>query len=83
MTYWKYELDVADLWHDWHGKLTFEQFRDAFVARIGASRWFNEHDVWLTEIYDSLQHAADLRDFDNALDEFYDYADHYRIWVNR
>lgn len=79
--YHRFEIDFSDLWWTWRESLTFEQFRDAIVARIGAAPWYNEQDKWLSTIYYVIQTSKDLKGLDAAMNDFYDYCDEYKIWV--
>ena len=74
-----YELDLADLWYD--EDLTFEQKRDAIVARIGAATWYNESDFELDWIYQSLQISKNVPQFSLSWNPFMAYARKHNIRV--
>lgn len=78
---WERRLDVAGVFHD--GALTFEQRRDAVVARIRASGWLDGRDMFdgLVLAVEGLEGADDVDEFDGWWDEIYDYADYDRVWI--
>lgn len=78
MKQWKYTLRLGDLFHN--DALTFEEKRDRMVARMKAQPWWNKFDdeTWLGH---DLATAADVDEWDEYWDLFYDWADTERIWV--
>lgn len=79
MAHWEYKLRLKDIWHD--EDMPFEEKRDEIVRRINASRFWTEDDYHLTCAVDGLESAVDLDDFDDAWNDFYDWADDVRVWV--
>lgn len=77
---WDNKLRLGDVFHS--EVLTFEQRRDAIVARIRKARWYDEDDMTLTEIVENLSCAEDTDEFDGWWSEFYDWCDAgKRVWV--
>lgn len=76
---WNYKLQLGDLFHN--DDMRFEQRRDAIVARIKASRFYDADDLVLDDILYELAGAQEPDDFDGPWSWFYDYADMHRIWV--
>jgi hypothetical protein len=66
-------------------QMTFEQSRDAIVARLRKSPWITERDQSgfdeLGDIVDNLADAEDTKEFDGWWGELYDYADRDRVWI--
>ncbi len=78
---WDRRINVADIWRN--EALTFEQRRDAIVARLRTSAWLagrNASDP-LVEAVDGLAAADDVDEFDGWWDEVYDHADYDRVWI--
>jgi hypothetical protein len=80
---WDRKIQLADVFHD--EGLTFEQRRDAIVARLRQSPWIADRDRdgfdRLGEIVENLADAPDTREFDDWWDELYDHADVDRVWI--
>jgi hypothetical protein len=80
---WDETVDVSDVWRD--DALSFERRRDAIVAKLKASHWYqrdgaDEGDE-LNEVVWSLAEADDADCFDHHWDELYDLADYACIWI--
>lgn len=80
---WDRRINVSDVWRD--ENLTFEQRRDAIVARLNASPWIKNRDQsgfdQLGDIVYNLSTADDVEEFDGWWDELYDHADYDRVWI--
>jgi hypothetical protein len=77
---WDHELRLGDVFHN--EEMTFEDRRDAIVARIRKARWYDEDDIALWEAVDGLANAEDTDEFDAWWDAFYDWCDAgKRVWV--
>lgn len=81
---WSNEIDLSGVFHN--AEVTFEQRRDAIVARLKASRWYRESDPEIGGsvaeiIRDHLAYAEDTDEFDAWWDELYDHADYDRVWL--
>lgn len=82
MAKWNYKLKLKDIFHD--ETLTFEQRRDEIVKRIRSAPFFHADDpiCELSDyILDNLSIAATPNDFDYEWDEFYNWCDANRVWV--
>lgn len=80
MARWIYEVDLRAVWKQpgW----TFEQTRDAVVARIRASRWYANHrDEDVEDVMLELEDAATPGEFDSVWRDAYDLADRDRCWI--
>lgn len=80
---WAETVDLSHVFHD--EALTFEQRRDAIVARLKASRWFKNADPHRFDgvyeiINDHLAYAENQDEFNGWWDELYDHADYDRVW---
>jgi len=78
---WDRRINIADIWND--ATMSFEEQRDALVARIRISGWLvgrNEFDR-LVEVVDNLADAEDFNEFNAWWDELYDHADADRVWI--
>ncbi|WP_306365372.1 hypothetical protein [Nocardia sp. CC227C] len=80
---WEETIDVSDVFH--HGDMSFEEIRDAVVAKVKASRWYardgRDYGDPLNEVVEGLSEADDTRCFDYHLNELYDLADFARVWI--
>jgi hypothetical protein len=79
MARWDHKLHLGDVWRN--EEMSFEQRRDAVVARIRAAQFYDDLDIELSCIVDDLATAEDVRQFDHDWDRFYDWADMARVWV--
>jgi hypothetical protein len=79
MPRWKHHLRLKDVFYN--EDLTFEQRRDEIVRRIRAARWFVEDADYATTLLEQLEFARDEAEFDGWWNEFYDYADAERVWI--
>lgn len=78
---WDGKLRLADVFHN--DNLTYEQKRDAIVARIRASAWFKRCDEY-DDLPQFVEELADTRtpdEFDGPWDCIYDIADADRVWI--
>jgi hypothetical protein len=80
MAVWLHTLDLSDIWAQFE-ELGFESSRNEIVRRIKASPFYKVDDNWLDDAVWRMEDAEDIDDFNYGFDIFYDYADHYRIWV--
>jgi hypothetical protein len=81
---WSEKIDLKDVFHD--KSITFEQRRDAIVARLKMSRWYIDADPdeldGVREIIDChLAEAEDVDEFDGWWSDLYDHADYARVWI--
>ena len=79
MASWVERIDLADVFHD--EDLTFEQKRDAIVARIKASEWYRWSGFELHLMISSLSSTTTPEDFDVVWDAVYEKADVDRVWI--
>lgn len=82
---WAEKVLLGDIWRN--EDLTFEERRDAIVARLKTSRWFknaDEDESWGVHeiIAYHLAEAEDADRFDECWDELYDHADCDRVWID-
>jgi hypothetical protein len=78
---WDRKIRLADVWRN--EAMTFEQRRDAIVARLRASAWFKGYDEY-DELPQSVEEMADAETkaaFNDVMDEIYDIADADRVWI--
>ena len=80
MANWKHRLQLGDIFHS--DEIPFEQKRDEIVKRIKAAKWFDANDFTLEEIVEGIHQSPDTEEFDGWWDEFYDWADRNRVWVD-
>ena len=78
---WDRKLRLADVFHN--DDLTFEQKRDAIVARIRATRWFKGYGEYddLPQFVEELADTQSPREFDGPWSCIYDIADYDRVWI--
>lgn len=76
---WHYTFHIGELFHN--DALTFEERRDAIMRRMRQQPWFAQFDSdeCITE---DLETATDPDEWDEWWDQFYDWADRKRVWVN-
>lgn len=83
-------VDVSDVFHN--DDLTFEQKRDAIVARIKRLPAYkqaeasyadpdSDYDKDLYNLVDEMSDVDDVQHFDFVWSAFYDWADYARVWV--
>jgi hypothetical protein len=78
---WDRKLSFRGLFHN--DSLTFEQSRDAIVARLRSSAWLTGRDEFdeLVCAVEELSEAPSVSDFDQVWDLIYDIADDERVWI--
>jgi hypothetical protein len=78
---WDRKIRLADVFRN--PDMTFEERRDAIVARLRASVWLKgyDEDSDLTQFVDEMSEAADVEEFDGVWDFIYDIADADRVWI--
>ena len=95
MTNWKYTIKLEDLWGK-GDEMSFEEQRDAIVARIKSSVPYKravrlvandsdgdnywDHEMFTIDV-DDLAASRDEHEFDMLWQGIYDYADKYKIWI--
>ena len=78
---WQHKINLTSVFHN--DDLTFEQSRDAIVARIRGSAWFKAKDEYddLVYLVEELADSERAYHFDYVWDEIYDIADYDRVWI--
>ena len=80
---WDRRINVADVFRN--EDLTFEQRRDAIVARLRKSPWITDRDQdgfdQLGDVVENLATAEGEEEFNGWWDELYDHADYDRVWI--
>lgn len=78
---WDYHINLSDVFHN--EAMSFEERRDAIVARLRASRWFTDAEEGgeLHQYVEELADTVDGDDFDCPMDAIYDLADTDRVWI--
>ena len=78
---WAHVLKLADVFHN--DAMSFQEKRDAIVARIRATTWFKGYDEGdeLHMYVEELSDTEDTSEFDYVWDEIYDIADADRVWI--
>lgn len=78
---WAHKINLADVFHN--DGMTFEQKRDAIVARIRATTWFKGYSEYddLPMFIGELAGVEDVEDFDAIWEQVYDVADYDRVWI--
>lgn len=86
MAHWEYTLNLRDIWKE--PEIPFDKMRDAVVQRIVDSDFWKdtlefdlEANYELTSIIEDMSMSRNMREFNLAWSDFYDFADEYRIWV--
>lgn len=79
MSQWLHTLRVADVWRN--ESLPFQSRRDEIVRRIKGSRFWDADDYDLECIVSDMAEAEETNGFDASWDEFYNWADENRVWV--
>ena len=79
---WEHKIRLGGVFHN--DAMTFEQSRDAVVARIRASAWFKSKDDYdnLPQFVEELADTQNTDEFDSVWDAIYDEADHARVWID-
>lgn len=77
---WNHTLALGDVFRN--EDMPFEARRDEIVRRIKAARWYDEDDSTLWHVVDELADTTDPDDFDEPWDEFYDWCDANRVWID-
>ena len=78
---WQHKINLTSVFHN--DDLTFEQSRDAIVARIRATTWFKAKSDFadLVFLVDELGDSETQAAFNAVWDEIYDIADYDRVWI--
>ena len=74
---WKYRLELSDLWKaKKEGKLTIEELAKQVAQRIRRLPCYEKYEEELLDIVLGFEHCVNnLDDFDNVLEQLYDWAD--------
>lgn len=77
MSYWANRLDLKDIWKlRSEGKLTISQLACRIAKRIRALKCYKEQIDTLEEIAEQFEYCGeDVEEFDNYLEELYDWGD--------
>lgn len=75
---WAMTIKLGDVFHN--PQITYEQRRDAIVARIRESGWADDELVD-RELWD-LEQAIDPDEFNDAWNTLYDRAGVDRVWID-
>lgn len=75
MPTWQKTLDLSDVFR---GAAPFAERRDVMVARL---RTLDPNDGELQDICDDLAETTNGDEWDRPWDDFYDWADSWRVWV--
>lgn len=86
MAHWEYTLNLRGIWRI--PDIEFERMRDAVIQRIVDSDFWKdtlefdlEANYELTSIVEDMSMSRNMREFNLAWSDFYDFADEHRIWV--
>jgi hypothetical protein len=79
MRQWRYKVDISDIMGC--GDETFQETRDALVARLSGSEWYRGNDS-LADLVDELRLTTDPGGFDFVFDDIYDLADAQGAWLD-
>lgn len=84
MTRWRHNLKVGDLHAAYQeGSLSPEQLGNKLAKRILSKRWFDRYRDDLEPIVSALEDCANIDEYDEALEDLYDWADQdHRCWVS-
>jgi hypothetical protein len=81
---WDHTIKIGHVWRN--DEYTFEQRRAEIVACVRRSSWYKtavtEEDSDLVELVENLATEGDVEEWDCLWDEFYDLADHDRVWID-
>ena len=82
---WKFTIDIADIWEnnefdDDFGKKIYDRIMKDFeeIKKIVGEEEADD----LSNILEYIRDSSHTDEFDNAFDDFYDWADDNEIWVN-
>lgn len=79
---WRYRIELADLWKKFEAEeIDIEVICKKTAERIKKSLIPAFLRVELEPICDQLQHTDDVEDFDQIMEELYEFADQNKIWV--
>jgi hypothetical protein len=79
MPAWKHTLDLKDIFHS--EAHSFANRRDIIVKRIKNAPFWEDGGYDLLEIAEELSDAPDAEAFDHWWNDFYDWCDTNRVWV--
>ena len=83
MKTWDKTVDIKGILRD--EDLTFEEKRDAIVAKVKRSSWYKKQDPAdfpvLHQIIEEMQDSDEVEWFDSTLAALYDEADYDRVWL--
>lgn len=86
MTNWRYTCDIkkhipGDVPDEWfYNDENFKSVRDAIVAELKGTI-DHPRDARLCVVVEGLERASDTDEFNEWLDELYDWADARRVWM--
>lgn len=87
---WKYKLNIADVWQKCKEKeITIQELCKKIIERTNKLKIKDDFEI--EEILENLQYLSEdtetdqnelVEEFDSIWNDFYDWADHKRVWVN-
>jgi hypothetical protein len=83
LTDWRHHIWLGDVFHD--DSLSFEERRDAIVARLREDTWIADHDSPPFKARQAIGKMSDAEEsdaFDAAWDLMYDWADQNKCWID-
>jgi len=82
MVEWKYKLDLLNILKQYEKGKSFEEVKKEATEVLEKFRneYFSDDEI-LIEVIERLKNAEDTNEFDDALDELYDWADENRVWL--
>lgn len=82
MAVWFYEVDLSDEYKSSSALsgVPFEQWRDATVAKLESSKWFEDSE-YLSYLTPRLKAAESPEEFGTEFELVYDAADEERCWI--
>ncbi len=82
---WRYRVGIELPDDDNPSDEVFLAARGAVVAQLRTSPDFSREDitgVWLRDVIDLIETSEDVEEFNEALDELYDWGDSERVIIN-
>lgn len=76
MANWRYKINLTDLREDYENKkITVEDFGKKISKRFHQQPWFKDVEEDIGDIIDSFECVDNEDDFNNILEELYDWGD--------
>jgi len=75
MAHWLHKLDLKDIWNKYNEEMTIQEIGKEVSKRIKELECYEAQIDILEEIAEGFKYVEDVEEFDNWMNELYDWGD--------